>query len=201
MVWNAGAARWEVRFEVTGFSGFFVKTQADALPLRLVSFHGTRENGVNLLAWETATELNVDRFEIERSYNGRNFSLLATLPAQNGIRQKYSYSDAANAGGPLYYRLKMVDLDGSFSHSRIVSFNTGQTQLSAGPNPAGRKLTLRGIPGNLEGTEAVVYDLSGNVAMRFVVERQRQELTLERLHTGLYLIRFHNGQVLRIIKE
>lgn len=54
------AGRWEVTFSVYGFSGFFVKTHSSALPLTLLSFTGSKQNGYNKLQWVTADEVNTN---------------------------------------------------------------------------------------------------------------------------------------------
>ena len=93
-----------------------------ALPVQLVSFAGMALENSNMIKWQTAIEENTKAFVLERSATGReDFAEITTIDA-NGFSeslQTYSYEDER----PLsmsYYRLKMVDFDGSFSYSDII---------------------------------------------------------------------------------
>jgi hypothetical protein len=78
-----------------------------------------------LLKWSTASEQNSDYFTVERSFDGINFSSLATLPAagNSSAIQYYEFVDAElpTATASLFYRIKQTDWDGTFSYSSIVT--------------------------------------------------------------------------------
>ncbi len=86
IVWNSTLSRWEVTFDVTGFSGFFVKTQLTALPVSFGSLSTSIQNNKLTVNWQTLTEINNDHFEIEASQDGVNFTTIATVASktQNG---------------------------------------------------------------------------------------------------------------------
>ncbi len=143
IVWNMNRSRWEVSFDVTGFSGFFVKTQVQTLPLSLVSFIGLRNNGISQLKWETANENQVAYFELERSADGNVYSAVKRLTARNGQSQRYHYDDPVSFSGLMRYRLKMVDIDGTVTYSKIVLLKDQETAaVSLYPNPAHNKVWL-----------------------------------------------------------
>lgn len=109
---------------------------AGVLPLRLLSFTAQKDGNVTSLHWSTVSEVNVDRFEVQRSASGREYQTMGNgkLRMENG-KHEYSYIDNA----PLarnYYRLKMIDRDGSFTYSpvRVIS-NSGGLSVSVYPNP------------------------------------------------------------------
>ncbi|HVW62893.1 MAG TPA: T9SS type A sorting domain-containing protein [Puia sp.] len=82
IVWNATDNRWEVTFDVTGFSGFYVSTGSlIPLPLTLTDFSGQTTTGGNLLKWTTASEQNTAWFEIQRHTPGSAFVTIAKIPA------------------------------------------------------------------------------------------------------------------------
>src|SRR5699024_8420533 len=90
----------------------------------------------------TANEVNVKSFDIERSFNGADFTTVSTKAANNRSTQlSYSYIDAdpiaLKAQEKLYYRLKMIDADGKYSYSNVVVINpfVSKTGLSVYPNP------------------------------------------------------------------
>ena len=110
IVWNATLSRWEVSFDVTGFSGFIVQTNSAVLPLTLLEFNGRLQNNNAVLNWKTDNEQNSSHFEIERSLDGRNYSSIGNITAANiaGVHQ-YGFTDnnISALGVPVvYYRLK-----------------------------------------------------------------------------------------------
>ena len=109
------------------------------LPVRLVSFSAQQLDGQVKLKWQSAEEKNTAYFEVERSADGKNFSPLLTKKAQGNSASLVSYNaiDGSPLGGTSYYRLKMVDLDGTFEHSKMVSVSTEAGVLvRAYPNPS-----------------------------------------------------------------
>jgi len=128
--------------DISSFSSFyFANTNAITLPLNLLTFKGQWQDNNTLLQWETSNEVNTSHFVIERSTDARNFTAIGkTEAAGNTNGQKYSYTDK-DAGmlnaGILYYRLKMYDLNGTFSYSNIVTINVDPAALVVNiyPNP------------------------------------------------------------------
>ncbi|HTI91779.1 MAG TPA: T9SS type A sorting domain-containing protein [Puia sp.] len=111
------------------------------LPVILLTFTGQAEGSDVLLNWSTAQEQNSDYFQIERSADNQNFTAIGKVTAahNSSLQTNYSFTDASPLTGNNYYRLKMVDIDGSSVYSRIVvvSFgNTSQQVIATYPNPA-----------------------------------------------------------------
>ncbi len=112
------------------------------LDVELVSFLGEERDCKNHLTWETATESNSAFFIIERSYNANNFNEVGRVNAAGNSLENISYSFTDQwAGAEMYYRLKQVDLDGSYSYSDLVKIisechadNVG-TFIDIFPNP------------------------------------------------------------------
>lgn len=202
IIWNPDAHRWEVTFPVNGFSGFFVKTQNEPLPLRLVTFHGKREVNTSHLSWQTAQEENVSHFEIERSIDAKRFTTIHSLSAQNGTSQQYSHSDTYNSEGKVYYRLKMVDQDKTFAYSRIIALD-GQAHAAMVlfPNPVKTIVKLEVTDPDMMGTNAVVIDINGRTRMHLKITEQTQEINVQQLGSGTYWIRLSDGRALRFVKE
>ncbi len=126
IIWNATASRWEVTFDITGFSGFFVSgSSIIPLPLTLTEFSGKTTKAGNQLHWTTTMEQNTAYFEIQRDGVDSSFADLAKVPAAGNSNQllQYDYLDA-QATGAYAYRLKMVDLDGKFTYSRVVALGS-----------------------------------------------------------------------------
>ena len=112
----------------------------DVVPVELISFSANFQNGKVSLNWSTATETNNYGFEIERSHDNVKFLKIGFIQGNGTSTQKnnYSFSDKVNSS-KYYYRLKQIDLDGTFTYSNIVEVNTQLPEkfelLQNYPNP------------------------------------------------------------------
>jgi len=95
------------------------------LPVELVSFTGEERDCITELNWQTATETNAHFFVIERSSNGIDYSEIGRVNAAGNSQTlvNYDFTDN-NPGIQNYYRLKQVDLDGTYEYSEVVRVNT-----------------------------------------------------------------------------
>jgi len=95
------------------------------LPINMAEFKAVYSSGVSHLSWNTSQENNSSHFEIERSTDGVNFTRLGKVNAAGNSSNKisYSFNDIHPVTGINYYRLKMVDKDGKFAYSNIVTVN------------------------------------------------------------------------------
>ncbi len=95
------------------------------LPVELLTFKAIGSRDKVTLVWETATEINSDRFEIERSENGQSFASIASVAAagNNTSNRLYSLIDGNISATKtvIYYRIKMIDKDGRAKYSKTVS--------------------------------------------------------------------------------
>jgi hypothetical protein len=93
-----------------------------ALPVELSSFSSNAKGRIVVLNWETKTEINSNRYDIEKSLvSTTSWSTIASVKASgtSNSPKKYSYSDTKLQSGKYQYRLKMVDNDGSFTYSSV----------------------------------------------------------------------------------
>ena len=141
---------------------------ADSLsvtPVLLKSFSSYYNAGCANLSWSTVTELNVANYMVQRSVNGTDFVTVKTIPALNKFTSTtYSYSDAISTIGNLYYRLLMVDRNGTFTCSKIVmvKIGTGYT-CSLSPNPVNNRLKLHITNDKFENVTLQVVNRLGKV--------------------------------------
>lgn len=166
VTYNPTATRWEVRFAVTGFSGFFAHTGSAPLPVALIAFTATAQSNTAVrLAWVTASEKNSHAFEVERSLDGKAFERIGTVAAAGSSSSRLTYelfdAQLPSAAG-LYYRLKQVDQDGAFSYSpvRLVGLQGAAAGPSLYPNPASGMARLTGA---LPKTVVMVFDALGRL--------------------------------------
>jgi trimeric autotransporter adhesin len=93
------------------------------LPIKLLEFSGTNKNNVNLLEWKTSFEISSSSFEIESSIDGYNFKTIGSVSAagnSNVIKNYIFYDYNVLPKTKTYYRIKMIDLDGSYDYSNII---------------------------------------------------------------------------------
>ena len=107
-----------------GTPGFQPAGTCDILPITLSSFTGIWNGKAPELRWTTQLEINNSYFDLERSFNGRNFERAGVVSGQinSSVITNYQFTDYAvsNTTGLVYYRLKQVDVDGRFSYSNII---------------------------------------------------------------------------------
>jgi hypothetical protein len=92
------------------------------LPVELTYFTSISEGKEIILKWETKTELNSDKYLIERSSNNKNFQICGEVMGNGNSLSTlyYSYTDKKVEPGIYYYRLKMTDMDGTFKYSNVT---------------------------------------------------------------------------------
>ncbi|MTB51090.1 PQQ-dependent sugar dehydrogenase [Lewinella sp. W8] len=168
------------------------------LPVELVRWQATAREKDVLLSWETASETEAASFQIERSVDGNNFTVLTTVAARGNteVAQTYEYLDATPPVGTLYYRLRQRDFDGSeeIFPIRQVSFTPDADGPRVFPNPTKGDFSVA-IPALLqEGPVTVtLFDAGGRV----VYDRLRLaaagaptfEHTLPEVPAGVYTVR------------
>jgi surface protein len=132
-----------------------------SMPVTLVSFSAARQESFSLLTWSTTEETNSDRFDIQRSTDGKAWQVVGSIPStgESKVLKKYRFEDYSPATGINYYRLKMVDHDETFAYSHIerVDFK-GLADFYVFPNPATDKLM---IGNHEEVNEISIYNQAG----------------------------------------
>ena len=105
----------------------------EPLPVKLVYFNVTAEGKKAHLSWQTATEQNSDRFDIERSMDGLHFEKIGSVKAAGNSTAhiNYNYFDPGPKKGINYYRLKEVDIDNSLQYSETKTAKCGDDIRSA----------------------------------------------------------------------
>lgn len=181
------------------------------LPVTLSKLTVTRSGAAALLQWATTEETDNHYFDIQRSTDGENWTILGRVYSQqiNGTGKglsNYEFTDKNPANGVNYYQLLQVDTDGSLNKTGIVSiYMDALTDLQSYvyPNPANNYFKVAVSAGS----EVVIYDMTGREIGRKVATSDAQDLSFDAgmLPTGLYLIQvskdgFVSKHLLRIEK-
>jgi hypothetical protein len=182
------------------------------LPVQLTEFKGTLQNNKTaLLQWTTSAEYNSKHFELERSFDGINYTKITTIAAagnSNSARQ-YGYTDRGPLTEKNYYRLKSVDMDDHSKLSSIVLLKlVGANQdIQVLGNPFKDKLIVRFVMSPTTKGELKLTDMGGRLVARQTFGQGEQQVQLiipPATARGAYLLQaVINGQILttRVLKE
>jgi hypothetical protein len=197
---------WAMTFPVTGFSGFFIHTGATPLVIDLRDISAVNVSSRNRIDWSTTNEKAGDRFELERSADGENFSKLATINAK-GVASSYSYWDESPFGGTSYYRLKLVHTSGTTSYSKVVSATVRGAavfSLEAYPNPASDILTVKATGSTGTNATIMITDLTGKVLKTLIVTDNKTQINIAGLAEGVYFVKYSDSirsQTIKLNKQ
>ena len=175
------------------------------LPVKLVSFNGNYSDGVSTLNWQTSQELNSDRFELFRSYDGNDFELAASVAgAGNSFTTKnYTYQDhiGSTQGNYVFYKLKQIDKDGKFTFSNVIKLSLSNTATSfqVFPNPVVNNFTASFSAPKSTTATLLIRNTSGQTVYRKTVDVIRGnnsvQVNVPQLNTGMYYISVVNDEI------
>jgi hypothetical protein len=159
---------------ISDFSYWTLSDNIDPLPLTLLSISVTCENNAAVMQWQTTNETNAASFIIEKSQDGLSWTDLQTIAAQNTpAGANYRYQDAS-PGGAVFYRLKMVDMNGHFTYSPIVSGSctTAAMPLVVYPNPAHSAVTATLSVRQSNSAKILLYSAGGQLVSEHIWDLQ-----------------------------
>jgi glucose/arabinose dehydrogenase len=209
-----GTNGYVLQTNVSSFSSFyFASSNITVLPLNLLTFTGTLQNNSStLLNWRTSNEVNTSHFEVERSTDGANFSGIGQVNADGnpGGTKEYSFVDNNVIDLQvliLYYRLKIIDVDGSFKYSKVISVSLNDLvgKVTVAPNPVHSTTTIS-ITGKENGkVKWSLFDNTGRVLFNNEISVKRGaktqfSLSMEKLSAGTYYIKLSGAGISRKIK-
>jgi len=166
-----------------------------ALPVDIYGFTvQVQNNSTAMVRWMAVNETDVMQYDIERSTNGREYTRIGTVNATGNYI--YTYADADLRPGTYYYRLKMVDKNGSSRYTNIVTagISVKGNFLMVHNNPAKDMLTIQSNDALKERSVELV-NMSGQVVLRGTMQQgiTMQSFNIQTLYSGVYVLRITNG--------
>lgn len=141
------------------------------LPVTLLKFYGNLNNNIARINWSVSSETNMNKYVVERSTDAIQFVGIANVNALNRGQLVTDYAINDNIAGinsdKIYYRLKIVELNGGIKYSNIISFklNGIKQGIVVNPNPAVSFFTLK-INATKESQAAIrVLDFAGRTVI------------------------------------
>jgi len=187
---------WSVEVCTNKFATFFLNVCEYPLPVELIYFRGEKAGEDNLLSWKTASEFNTSHFELERSANGYDFDFLAKIEAVGNSNQilDYSYLDESPSPQRDYYRLKIIDFDGTFEYSNTIviqRLSTNESKIY--PTLFTQQVFYETNLANADELEVIIFDVTGRVAhyqhINLTSGAHKLEFNLHRLPPGSYFFK------------
>ena len=195
---GTGGAQWDGNDpDLTG-PGTLDQNSNGALPIELLFFKASKGLNKISLSWATASELNFDYFDIEKSADGNDFQSIGSVTGHGTTNDRHDYAldDEKPYIGKNYYRLKSVDLDGSAEYFRVVLVDfDGSKEFAVYPNPSDG-ITMNIQTNFFPQTRAfvVVYNTSGAEMARFEVFGNKSVLDIPvPLAAGVYYVKYISG--------
>jgi len=190
-----------------------------ALPVELTTFTIASLNNNVILNWQTATEINNYGFEVERQIQDKNWNKVGFAEGHGNSNSPkyYSFNDKNVSANNYNYRLKQIDIDGTFKYSQIIEIKVGTTPTEFSlaqnyPNPFNPTTTISySIPatntnvGLATYVTLEVYDVIGNKVATLVSEEQstgnyKVNFNATELSNGVYFYRIEAGTFMEIKK-
>lgn len=162
-----------------------------SLPLKWLFADVVYKNNLVHLYWKVANEINNAGFEILRSYNGTNFSSIASVKSKGNSSTPVSYTfvddKAVEPHEDLYYKIKQTDKDGHSSYSEIIKVkSTNIPFLELLPNPV---IDIAFIRSDESIRQIIVMDYFGRVLKIQTSTTNYSWINVAELPKGLYLIK------------
>jgi len=163
------------------------------LPVTLINFEGRIVESSVRLEWSTSSETNNDRFDVERRTNTSWETIESVNKQANYGFKKYIYVDNNPGTGENLYRLKMIDLDGSFAYSKVVSihFNSNIEMISLYPNPVSERLFIKSADAGLI-SKISIFNVQGKMVST-LNSMPADGINVQNLSAGSYIVTLRNN--------
>lgn len=173
---------------------------AAPLPVELLSFKGAMQGASASLTWVTAQEINNEKFIVERSQDGQNFSVIGEVKGHgnSSTRLSYTFTDTNPVEGINYYRLRQVDFDGANETSKVITLQFKGLKYALNGNIAKVYPTIAAtevqVSLSLLNADVTVLDSNGRQVAQYSNASQSLTLPVNSLKPGVYFVKVSDGQ-------
>jgi len=173
------------------------------LPITLLGFKATKQDSKVLLTWETSTEINSSKFIVRRSKDGVTYTAIKQVGAagNSNTTLRYATEDLQPLSGWNYYRLQLIDKDGSYIYSKVgvVNFDLKTSFAIIYPNPTKGNIRLQMADGYSGKYTYKVFDSQGKLIVVNTVSNDNTNIRLTRFAAGSYYLNIidQNNQIIK----
>ncbi len=187
------------------------------LPITILSFSGSIDKKTVQLNWQTSQEINSSYFEIQKSADGSNFEPIGTVTAKGNSSTTNAYQTKDDLflylSNTVFYRLKMVDVDGRFKYSSVVMIKlnaaTTESTLKAWPIPFVNELNMDYNSDANGEIKITMRNINGAVILNSssMVKKGHNIITINQAQSkpsGTYLLTISNGaksETIKVVKN
>jgi IgA Peptidase M64/Secretion system C-terminal sorting domain len=176
-----------------------------SLPLEWLNFEAKKEENHAILTWQTAQEQHVNHFEIQKSFDGKNFQAIGQVKAKNVLtKNDYRFTDNSPLRGATYYRLQQFDDDGNTTFSPVRTLDkSDKFYYKISPNPASDFVEITGNTDYKSNMKIEMYNEIGAKVYDFdlknVENAYQHTIPLSNLPNGVYIVVLNlpNGYALK----
>jgi hypothetical protein len=182
---------------------FTLLSPCNPLPVTYISFTGKPVSNTVELNWKTASELNFRNYVVEKSADGSTFVNMAEVAPRGSVNTPAAYATVDRYPYPnySYYRLKTMNVDGTFAYSEIVKVKTAQRNLSLTrlyPNPTTSIVNVEIVANSQQAVSVDIINAEGQKVMTQSIQLSmginQKKLTLTNLAAGNYIVQFRDVQ-------
>ena len=178
---------------------------SNPLPVKFVGFTVTLKGKDALIQWSTASEMDANTFEVERSFDGSNWNTIAYVAAvgNSSSTSNYSYPDKSLSAKVVYYRIKEVDIDGNTTLTSIKSIRTDLVLTTSDIKIAAiQNKVLLQFPQQIKGNIVVRFvSINGQVVDQQLISNPAGQVVLNSKFTGNYFISITDGNQINTAKQ
>ncbi len=177
-------------------------TAPTILPLRWLSIEGNLNNQKQAVLRWIVQESNVSNYEVQKSVDNVQWNTMATINSKGTGSNDYAFTDNTPLQTTTYFRIKQTDVDGRLGYSTIVKLNFNKSAFSVNvyPNPVKDMINIS-VGTNLINTTVRLYNATSKLVQTKLLTTGFSQISLQNYPTGIYLLKFDNGETQTIIKE
>ncbi len=176
------------------------------LPIKLLSFEGMLKPAFIQLNWQVQRTENLAGFAVEKSYYGFNFFMLNTIDKKESVLLYEYDDDKITTAGYFYYRIKMMETDGTFTFSNIIKVAVviKNNEISIWPNPVQDFLNVQ-IKSRQSSTAAIQINTIAGQTVFTTIEKLTPGNNIIKINTaylaaGIYILQVNVDGEMKVLK-
>jgi Secretion system C-terminal sorting domain len=181
----------------SGYYALSYSSKPIVLPLQLTAFTVTAQQNTALLNWTMEQAAGIEHFNVQHSTDGATFAAIGTVAAAAGDAgsANYSFTDENPAKALNYYRIEIVNQDGSTTYSGIRTLGSASTAtatVNIYPNPATDRLHITTAANTA--FNILIIDVQGRIVRQVLVSSgNTADITVSDLVKGIYFAEILTG--------
>ena len=171
------------------------------LPVKFIGFDLARQSKDILVQWSTAEEVNAGNYEIERSFDGSNWTTIAVIHASGSAASvsSYSYTDRNVPAKTAFYRIRQTDRSGAYSFTPVRSIKidgVANIRIASSQN----RILLQ-FPDLASGVTFRLVSLNGQVLQESRLDQVFGQVILNTRYKGNFVVSLTNGKEVNLARQ